>query len=288
MSDALTVFVANGTVLHHTSRWGWGGDIQLYINGESVPHEFPQALPPGYTITARRITNELDHYLDKDGKDLTSETYEAEQSKHRDHDGEFLSDEDELAWRIYQKGIKPVYKPLVEDVKVKVVEFRTILTGEEMITCAPSYGSALTDNMLEKGDYFSYEPDEVTMLRVAINAMGMDKTKLKAGQDIRSSLYDGHSLASSDPHFSGIHAVTLEAAKKLRDAQKEQVYDIVRKFKASHDPRPVTNGEFYKVVESAVKDFAKCKVLAASRDMAGAIQRRLKELLRRMDGKPDD
>jgi hypothetical protein len=61
MSDPMTVFVANGTVLHHTSRWGWGSDIQLYINGEPVPQEFPQALPPGYAITARRTTNILDH-----------------------------------------------------------------------------------------------------------------------------------------------------------------------------------------------------------------------------------
>jgi hypothetical protein len=187
MSNALTVYVANGTVLHHVSRWGCFDDVQFYINGEPVPQEFPQALPPGCTITARKTTNVLDHYEDKDGKAITIETYEAEHEKHRDHDGEFLSDEDQLAWRIYQKGFKPVYNPVVEDVKLKIVTFCSFLTGEPMITCAPSFSSVLTDSMLESGAYFSYEPDEVTMLRVATHELGMDATKLEAGKDIVSS-----------------------------------------------------------------------------------------------------
>jgi hypothetical protein len=270
-------------VLHHVSRWGWS-DVQLYIDGKPVPQDFPQALPPGCTITARKTTNVLEHYEDKDGKAITSEAYEAEQEKHLDHDGEFLSDEDQLAWKIYRKGIKPIYKPVVEDVKVKVVTFHTFLVEEPMITCAPSYSEAIGDGVLESGAYFSYEPDEMTMLRVVILQSGMDGTKLEAGPDIASSLYDGHHITTDRPHFPSARAVTLETAKKERDAQIEQVRGIVRAFKARHDPRPLVNGEFYTIIEKATREFARCRVYAGSKDVAAGIQRRLKELLRRMEG----
>lgn len=283
MNDQLTVYIANGTVLHHTSRWGWTSDINLFINGKPVPKEFPQALPPGATITAQSITNVLDHHVDKDGKIITGETYEAEQAKHRDHDGEFLSREDELEWRIYQKSIKPIYKTVVEDVKLKVVEFHTFLAGESMITCAPSYSPELMDSKLEIGAYFFYDPDEIAMLCRAITQLGMDMKKLELGKDIASSKYDGHFIANSDPHFSCVHAVTLEMAKKERDAQMEQVLGIVRAFKAKRDPQPLTRGEFYAIIEKAIHEFARCHVYAASKDVAGGIQRRLKELLRRME-----
>jgi hypothetical protein len=49
------------------------------------------------------------------------------------------------------------------------------------------------------------------------------------------------------------------------------------------DPLPLTNGGFYRIIDGVIKDFAKVRVYAPSRDVAGSIHRRLEDLLRRME-----
>ena len=287
MNTDHVAYVANDTVLHHVSRW-WG-DTALFINGEPVPLEFPQALPPGYTITARAIEHVLDGYTDDTtSKAVTIAEHDAERDARLDHDGEFLSDEDELAWKIREKHLRANYRVETRDVPVTIVAFRTCITSEPYITCAPCY-ARIHDEQLEKGAYFAFQPDVIMMLVKAIEGLGMDMTKLsynKERRDIKSATYDNKFILidHDEPNcLRGCEGITLDEAIQRRDEAKNTILRVVKAFKARHDPHPLTNGEFYTIIEHAIQDFARCKVYAGSKDVAGRIQRQLKELMRRME-----
>jgi len=134
---------------------------------------------------------------------------------------------------------------------------------------------------------YIYKPDEVEMLRQVLTDMHMDMTKFHAHDDkeIRFAKYGDDYLVYSHDHekLRGAEYVTLEAAKALRDRDMLALRGIVVAFKARHDPKPLTTGEFYGIIDEVVKDFAKVRVYAASGSAAGSIQRRLKDLLRRIE-----
>lgn len=284
-TETVTVYIANGNVLHHVQSYV-SHEVEFFVNDIVILHEFPQVLPAEWSITAFRKHHVLINYRNvKTGVHVTKDEYLAEKWGHLDQEDDFLSREDELKWIMYAQDHEPISEERRDEITIVIVHFKTGITGEQYITCAPTYMD-VSDERLKTGAFYTFEPDEIAMLKTVIRDLGMDVSRLHVHSEsrIKFSKYDNEYIVmGNDDSLHETRLVTLEQAIEARERAMTTVLAWMLAFKGRHDPRPLTNGGFYRIIDDVIKDFAKVRVYASGRDVAGSIQRRLKDLLRRME-----
>jgi len=273
-------YIANGCVLHAVDK---RYDMIVEIDGKEVKGELPQAIGTGeHAFKAWLVTSKLDHY-EKDSNRISIEEYEKRRGEclaiGPDENGvEYVSLEKEFEWRKFSEGLEPVHVEARVDEPVEAINFTTVLDCGPHIKCIKSFDRVPLE-LLEKGMYFTYEPDAGILLAEGAKKAGLDPGAIKHDKNdlfaLRYSSYkERYPFDRNDCLGSGEY-ISLDEARARQARDEKLIHEQLLAMKARYfNKKDIPAGEAVREIEhieNLVLDI-KTSSTRAGADKAAALQ----------------